>query len=97
MRLEGKVFKGHILLQIDAVQREDDDRSISMQLESCLIDLCRKMNVPIPLWLKKNTREFARFHQTIFFDGQFYEEINFDKFQIRWIEDTEKVTETGYD
>lgn len=97
MRLEGKVFSGHLLLQIDTVKREDDEKSIPMQLEACLIDLCHKMNVPIPLWLKKNTREFARFHQTIFFDGQFYEKINFDKFQIRWLEETSESTETMND
>lgn len=91
MRLEGKVFRGPVLLQIEAVQRNEPDKPVSAQLEACLIDLCHQMNVPIPLWLKKNTREFARFHQTMFFDGQFTEPIRFDRFQIHWLDDAEEV------
>ncbi|NLW12228.1 MAG: hypothetical protein GX028_09465 [Clostridiaceae bacterium] len=87
MKIEGRVFKGHLLLQIATVQRNDIGRSLTEELEACLVDLCHQMEVPIPLWLKKNTREFARFHQTIFFDGQFTEDIKFDRFQIKWLED----------
>lgn len=90
MKLEGRVLSGHLLLQIDTVERTDPGKSLTQQLEVCLVDLCHKMEVPIPLWLKKNTREFARFHQTIFFDGQFTEKIVFDRFQIKWLEDTEE-------
>ena len=89
MKLEGRVFKGHLLLKIDTASRNDRDKSISAQLEACLVDLCHQMEIPIPLWLKKNTKEFARFHQTIFFDGQFTETIDFDRFQIKWLEDDE--------
>jgi hypothetical protein len=41
--------------------------------------------VPTPIWLEKNTREFARFHQTIFFEGQFTDRVPFDRLQIRWL------------
>jgi hypothetical protein len=36
--------------------------------------------------MEKNTHEFARFHQTIFFAEQFTEPIKFERFQIRWLE-----------
>ena len=41
---------------------------------------------PVPLWMKKNTHEFAAFHQTIFFDEQYPDKVKFDKFQIKMLE-----------
>ena len=86
IKLEGKTFRGNLVLRNEVVEYHDPSRTLTQNLEKCLIDLCRLMEVPIPLWLEKNTREFARFHQTLFFDGQFTESISFDRFQIRWIE-----------
>ena len=51
-----------------------------------VIELCHRLNSPIPLWMEKNTREFARFHQTLFFAEQFSEPIRFDRLQIRWLD-----------
>lgn len=86
MKLEGRVFRGNILLQSEMVEIAQGDKSFTACLEQSLIALCRLMEVPIPLWLSKNTTEFARFHQTLFFDGQFTEPVRFDRFQIRWLE-----------
>jgi hypothetical protein len=72
--------------QTHTVEFQDPAKTFTQNLEKCLVELCRALEVPIPLWLEKNTREFARFHQTLFFDGQFTEPIHFDRFQIRWIE-----------
>jgi hypothetical protein len=33
--------------------------------------------------MKKNTREFAAFRQTIFFKEQYTEKVRFDRFQIK--------------
>jgi hypothetical protein len=86
MKLEGKVFRGNLLLQVSEVEREQGSQSFTKCLEQCLVALCRSLEIPIPLWLEKNTKEFARFHQTLFFDGQFTEPVKFDRFQIRWLE-----------
>ncbi len=86
MRLEGRVFRGNLLVGTEIVDIERGELSFSAVLERCLIALCRALDIPIPLWLDKNTREFARFHQTLFFAGQFTETVYFDRFQIRWLE-----------
>ena len=40
----------------------------------------------VSLWLSKNTREFAQFHQTTFFEDQFSDnKVPFDRFMIRLI------------
>ncbi len=83
MRLEGKVFRANIVIADRTIVKEDTDDSFVKQLESCFVLLCRELEIPIPLWLGKNTHEFAAFHQTIFFAEQFIDEVKFNRFQIR--------------
>lgn len=73
------------MLRTYTVEFQDPAKTFTQNLEKCLVELCHAIESPLPLWLEKNTREFARFHQTLFFDGQFTESIDFDRFQIRWI------------
>ncbi len=67
-----------------SVENHEQEKTFTTRLERCLVDLCHQLNIPMPLWMEKNTREFARFHQTIFFAEQFSDPIFFDRFQIRW-------------
>ncbi len=83
MKLEGTVFRANLTIADTIVEQTDLPGSFVKQLEKCLIKLCRELEIPIPLWLEKNTREFAKFHQTIFFEEQFTEHVNFNRFQIR--------------
>lgn len=50
-------------------------------------EVCRQMDVPRPLWLPKNEREFAAFRQTAFTEDHFLEQIDFDRLEIEWIDD----------
>jgi hypothetical protein len=63
----------------------DTSRGFSKQLEECLISLCRELGAPIPLWLSKNTKEFASFHQTLFTREQFDEQVLFDRMMLRML------------
>ena len=85
MRLEGKLFKGNLMTREAVVTRNDPDVSFVKELENALIDLCHALDVPIPMWLSKNTHEFAAFRQTMFFSDQYTEAVHFDRFQIRLI------------
>jgi len=85
VKLEGKLFRANLMIDMTTVEKPDIQDQFVRQLEQCLVELCRNMDAPIPLWLEKNTHEFARFHQTIFFSEQFTERINFDRMQIRWL------------
>jgi hypothetical protein len=86
MKLEGRLFTANLVVRELTVERHDHDDRWVKQLENCLIDLCHGLDAPIPLWLEKNSQEFARFHQTLFFAEQFSEKVNFDRMQIRWLE-----------
>ncbi len=85
MKLEGKLFKGSILIRQAQIIRNDPSLSFVKELELCLIDLCHELEIPIPLWLSKNTHEFAAFRQTLFFSDQYTEKVGFDRFQIKMI------------
>ncbi len=86
MKLEGRTFKGNNILNVQVVEHENPNARYSKELEENLVLLCKEMDVPIPMWLSKNTHEFAAFRQTIFFAEQFNQKVGFDRFQIRLLE-----------
>lgn len=62
---------------------EGPDLSFRDKLEKCLLDVCGQLEIPVPLWLKKNTTEFAKFRRTFFSNEQFIEKVWFDKFEFK--------------
>lgn len=82
MVLEGRLFVANRMTEIKEVVTEDNNESFSKNLEQALILLCHELSIPTPMWMKKNTHEFAAFHQTLFFADQFTEKVRFDRFQI---------------
>lgn len=83
MTLNGKIFVEGKLIKEAAAQDEDEGHSFRDKLETCLVDLCALLDIPVPLWLKKNTRELAVFRRTFFSSEQFIEKIWFDKLEIK--------------
>ena len=41
------------------------------------------LDISVPIWLKKNTKEFAMYRKTSFYSEQFVESIKFDRFDIK--------------
>lgn len=83
MKLYGRIVRDTIVLKDSFVVEEDSSLQFRERLEKCLIDLCREIGIPVPIWLEKNTKEFAYFKKTFFTNEQFVEKVNFDKFEIR--------------
>ena len=87
MKLEGRLFVANRMTEIKEVETVDKEgEPYSVRLERALIELCRQMDIPVPMWMKKNTHEFAAFRQTIFFREQYTEKVRFDRFQIKEID-----------
>lgn len=84
--LEMSLFKYNLLVGQDRAAPDAADAPFHKQVESCLLQLCRRLNAPIPIWLSQNTEEFARFHQTVFFADQFDEPVAFDRMRLKLIE-----------
>ncbi len=83
MRLYGKILVENRPVREAASEDKDEKHNFGDKLEKCLIDLCAKLEIPVPLWLKKNTKELAIFRRTFFSSEQFMEKVWFDKFEIR--------------
>lgn len=80
--------KGSVVYATEIVELSTEG-SFVKALDQALLELCHRLDSALPLWLQKNTREFARFHQTIFFPEQFPEAVHFDQFQIILLEDAD--------
>lgn len=83
MVLEGKLFVANRMIDIKEIVYEEKGVRFSVELEHALVLLCRELDIPVPMWMVKNTHEFAAFHQTIFFSEQYTEKVRFDRFQIK--------------
>lgn len=53
-----------------------------------LLEACRQLDLPEPLWLEKNAREWEEFGQTRFLPDAFFESVPFERLEIEFI-DTE--------
>lgn len=78
------LYSQNIVVGQSSLMLYEHAKGLSKSIEVALVALCKALAAPIPLWLDKNTREFAQFHQTLFFPEQFDEPVSFDrmKFQI---------------
>lgn len=83
MILTGKLYIENRRIREVSVSDNEEGRSFRDKLEKCLIDLCAKLEIPVPLWLKKNTRELAIFRKTFFTSEQFIDKVWFDRFEIK--------------
>ena len=80
MNLYGKLYKGNTLLKESSSGRTDPNRAFHDLMEESFLELCRNLDIPVPIWLKKNTREISRYRKTFFEKEQFVEDIVFDRF-----------------
>jgi hypothetical protein len=83
LKLYGKLIKQTKTIKETFAEQNDDSISFREQLELCLIQVCKELDIQVPLWLKKNTKEFVNHHRTFFTSEHFVEKIYFDKFEIR--------------
>lgn len=51
-----------------------------------LHDACHKLDLPIPLWLDRNQRDWDEFGQTRFLPDAFFESVTFERMDIEYID-----------
>lgn len=87
IRVEGRLYRGNRIGGYAAATRRHDTARFSTLLEQCLVDICHELEMQVPLWMERNTKEFARYHQTMFTSEQFMDPVDFDRFQLKLMED----------
>lgn len=83
MRLYGKIVRDRAIIKEAVVESTGQEQALRDALEYCLIKVCRELDIPVPMWLKNNTAEFANYRRAIFTQEHFVEKITFDKFEIK--------------
>ncbi len=83
MKLEGAIYRENRLMDRRVREVPDGGQTFVVNLDRCLLALCKDLGIPIPIWMNRNTREFAHWRQTAFTSEQFDEKTHFDRFQIR--------------
>ena len=58
--------------------------------EDALVEICREMDIPCPLWLNKHRNEFENFRHTSFSPDHFMEDVPFQKLEIEFLDDEGK-------
>lgn len=86
MKLEGTLYWENRPVARQTREIPAEGNSFVFNLDRCLLALCKDLEIPLPVWMGKNTREFAAYHQTVFFKEQFSETVLFDRLQIRMTE-----------
>jgi|BioPla2DNA2_1021312.scaffolds.fasta_scaffold01092_2 hypothetical protein len=82
VKLTAKIYRGKTIIMEEESVINDEGR-FQKQLELSLVEVCKNMGISVPMWLSKNTREFARYKWTTFNADQFFEPVSFDRFEIR--------------
>ena len=83
MILYGQLINGNKVIAEAKVEKDTAGKQLRDVLEECLLQLCRDLDISVPIWLKKNTKEFAMYRKTSFYSEQFVESIKFDRFDIK--------------
>ena len=73
------IRKHHIDLQTTVPCGRDDPRE-------ALREACHELDLPEPLWLDKNEREWETFGMTRFLQDAFFETVPFERLEIEFID-----------
>ena len=74
-----RMVKGHRILKQSTIP------CVHSEPLEPLLEACHQLDLPRPLWLNKNQKEWDDFNQTRFTQEHFLESISFDKLEIEYI------------
>ena len=86
MRFWLKVFQENRLLR-DTVVEVPGELSRTAKVFQALEEGCRELDLPVPIWLKNNVRDFQRIARARFRQDSFIETVGFDYLEFQVIEE----------
>lgn len=86
-KIWGKIYKNH-KMQNDMVWETilSDHEAEQEAVE----EICKKLDIPQPIWLNKQLSEMEQFGRTRFNSDNFMESITFDQFEVEYIREKGK-------
>lgn len=78
-------------LWVKTIRHHRTDRQITIPCtrsdpHDALYEACHQLDLPQPLWLDKNQREWDEFAQTRFLPDAFFESVEFERMEIEYID-----------
>lgn len=86
MRIWAKEWKANHMLR-DTVVEDNTDDTRTHKIFHSLEKIAQEFDLPVPIWLESNIREFQRHSRCRFYQDSFVEEIPFDCLEIVVIEE----------
>ena len=86
MRFWGKMIQSGHLLRDTVVELDGPEKRTAKVLEA-LKEVCLRFDLPVPVWLEKNVRDFQRVAKVRFNKDSFIEKIEFDYLEFQVIEE----------
>ena len=86
MRIWIKLFKDNRLLK-DTMFIDNGEDTRTHKVFSAVEKCCAEFDIPEPIWLDVNIRDFQRFARCRFYQDSFIEEMEFDYMDFHLIEE----------
>lgn len=80
-----KINANKIISSIVVKNKEEID--LNEKRDKVFKEICAKLDISVPLWLKKHDLEFSQFKYVTFYPQDFVDEVDFDKLEIELIDD----------
>ncbi len=89
-KLWGKIIKNNRIIQSYTSECDNNNLSKKELVNICLEEICREFDIQKPLWLPIHEKDFNRYYKAKFNADAFMEEIEFDAFEIEFVEEQKK-------
>lgn len=86
-RLSGKIVKKSNIIEHYVFEMSKDAHSLEELLLKGIEYLCNRFDIGNPMWLSDNTLDMNQVNKTKFKAHHFIEEIDFDYFEIEYLEE----------
>ncbi len=86
MRIWGKLIKDNRLIKDYVAENYDTSLNRTRKVYACLDEMCYEFDLPKPIWLESNKKDFILHDRTRFRQESFIEGVNFDYMDFQVIE-----------
>lgn len=86
-RIWGKIIKDNHLLRDIVICNEETDMTRTHKIFDGLEQICKNLDLGVPIWLDTNISEFKKVAKTRFYQDSFIEAIDFDYLELHIIQE----------